>query len=147
MEQDNKDFLNNDFREYEAMLDECTDIAEDVLQVVAKRVIRSLNKQEKEGKLNVFQGTYPSNFTFFDKLAYEMESKTYIEIDPLLEGIIEQTMWDEYNKLSRKDKFFIDYCLSYPDTDDIIIKIDRVFQELRLNQVSLKKIDNFIMNY
>lgn len=127
------------------IINECDEMSKDIIRGICQRAIRTFNKQEREWMLSIFVDDYPANFTFFDKLSIELQTKTYDEISPYLEDYVYITLEDEYNNLSRKDRFIVDHS-DYFDSNssEVMKKIYSEFNKLYNDHISLKKIENYL---
>ena len=132
-------------RELREIINECDEMSKDIILGICQRAIRTFNKLERERMGSIFVDDYPANFTFFDKLSIELQTKTYDEINPLLKEFIYETLEDEYNSLSRKDRFIVDHSDYFdPYSNEVIDKIHREVNKLYNDHLSLKKIENYL---
>lgn len=136
-------------KEAEEQLDEiireCDEMSKDIIRRICERAIRTFNKMEKNCLINVFADDYPSNFTFYDKLSIELQTKTYDEISPYLEDYVFDTLENEYERLSREERFIVDHS-EYFETgpDEVMKKIYSEFCNLYNEHISLKKIEDYL---
>ena len=127
------------------IINECDEMSKDIIRRLCERAIRTFNRMEKKWMINIFADEYPSNFTFFDKLSIELQTKTYDEISPFLEDYIFDTLENEYERLSREDRFIVDHSDYFdPYSNEVIDKIHREFNKLYNDHLSLKKIENYL---
>ncbi len=123
---------------------DCKSFADEIITTVCKRAIRKMNK-----KLDIVFGCgdYPKHFRFFDCLSIELQSKSYCDISPLLEDTVEDMLWNEYDKLSPKEKFFVSNkecsLKDWLDDSKILTLLRDCFHEMLNEHWQLKKIQNF----
>lgn len=133
-----EDFINGIERD-------CEEMSRKILEQLCKRAIKKMNKLESY--LAGSTDDYPSGFTFFDILSLELETRTYDEINPYLQDYVEDTLFQEYEDLPRMERFIIDHSESWAmidsDYDAIKKKIYESFNNLRMQHLSLKKIENY----
>ena len=132
-------------RELKEIINECDEMSKDIIRRLCERAIRTFNRMEKKWMVNIFADDYPSNFTFFDKLSIELQTKTYDEISPFLEDYIYDTLENEYEHLSREERFFVDHSDYFEiDSNEIQKKIYKEFCNLYNEHISIKKIENYL---
>lgn len=123
--------------------DQCEYFANSIITRICKRAIRKMNSW------NIKIGTddYPVSFHFFDILSIEWQSKGYDEISPHLQDAVEGALDTEYEKLSPKERFFVDYSRCYSDNGYDPISVQQLiynrFQELLNEHWRTKKISKF----
>jgi hypothetical protein len=124
---------------------ECEEMSKSILEQLCKRAIKKMNKLDSY--LAGSTDDYPKNFTFFDILSIELETRTYNEINPHLQDYVEDTLLQEYDDLPRMERFILDHSESWAliDSDDDAIKkkIFESFNYIRIQHLSLKKIENY----
>ena len=83
----------------------------------------------------------------YDALSVEIQYKCYDEINSFLQDAIEGALDAEYEKLSSKDKFFVNYSQCYYDNgydpEAVRRQICSRFHELLNEHWQTKKITNF----
>lgn len=124
---------------------DCDTLSQPIISRLCKRAIKVMNK-----KASYFAGStddYPQSFTFFDILSIELQSKTYEEINPFLRDFVENTLDNEYDKLSALESFVLDHseCAVNMecDIDAVHNKIYGAFHELLNEHWTSKKIQKF----
>lgn len=133
-----EDFINGIERD-------CEEMSRKILEQLCKRAIKKMNKLESY--LAGSKDDYPPGFTFFDILSLELETRTYDEINPYLQEYVEDTLFQEYEDLPRMERFVLDHSESWAmiDSDDEPVKkkIFDAFNRIRIEHLSLKKIENY----
>ena len=127
----------------EDIQDQCELFAGDIITRLCKRAIRKMNSWD----VKIGTDDYPASFKFFDILSIEYQSKTYDEISPFLEDAIDGALAYEYENLSPRDRFFVDYSRCYYDNGYDPLSIEQLihnrFNELLNEHWETKKISNF----
>lgn len=128
---------------------ECEEMSIKILEQLCKRAIKKMNKQDSY--LAGSTDGYPSNFTFFDILSIELETKSYDEISPYLRDYVEDTLIQEYDNLPRIERFILDHsecwAMMDEDYDSVKNKIFDAFNRIRMQHLSLKKIENYQLKH
>ncbi len=123
---------------------DCERLSGDIIYHLCKRVIKRMNKEMKS--VNLFTDDYPAEFNYIDKLSIELETYSYVDIDPsgLLEDYIYDSLENEFNRLPKTEKLIVEYSFEYDhyeyDINVIIKGIHKEFREMLDNHYSLKKI-------
>ena len=96
--------------------EESKDLSSEIIDKVCNRAIRGMNRKMKTFPL---VDGYPDNFTFFDILSCETQSKTYDEIvfmgSRTLADFIEDSIDIEFDKLAPIEKAILSYMDFSPD--------------------------------
>lgn len=90
--------------------DECTDLSDEIIELACKRVIEMMNKDYKN--LELFSSEYPANFTFFDKLSIEWQTKEFDEMVDnygIFSRYIEDTLDLAIDSLTPVEKTILSY--------------------------------------
>lgn len=126
---------------------QCSNISNEILDTLCKRVIRELNKWPSNAL--AYADDFPSNFNFFDILSVDFQTMFWDEINPELLDSIENLVSLMYKELPIKEQFFIEYRECYTlnrrlDSEEIESAIMDKFVEMLNNHYSTsKKIENF----
>ena len=125
------------------MFVETEKIAEDIIRQLCKKAIDSMNSDYEKSGLSVFPEDYPDDFSFFDKLSIEMETKSYDEINPGLEDYVKGHLDAEYALLSPNERSIVEQSNMdwYP-----WVKVVEIFGKMRWENLETDKIQEFIEN-
>ena len=125
------------------MFVEVEKIAEGIIRQLCKKAIDSMNRDYEKSEMSVFPEDYPNDFSFFDKLSIEMETKSYDEIHPGLEDYVKGYLEAEYALLSPTDKSIIEQsdmdCYPW-------MKVVEIFGKMRWENLETDKIRQFVEN-
>ena len=134
-------------KEYiDEVIKECDEMSKDILSRMFRRAVKNMNKLDSY--LAGSSDDYPSNFTFFDILTIELETRTYEEINPFLQDYIEGVVISEYENLPKQERFIVDHSDYFEEnTNDIENKIIREFNAFRIEHVNTKKIENYLLKH
>lgn len=126
--------------------DECEGLSKEIISRLCKRAIKGMNTLDSN--LAGSSDDFPSNFTFFDVLAFERYSKDYDEIKPFLGDFVKNTLMEEYNKLPRIERFVLDYSELNDqfecDPDALANKILATFNRMLEDHYETRKIQRFV---
>lgn len=146
---DANNFLRNEteIELLEEIQKQCSHFAQEVLTLVCKRAMRTINTWMVHVLPNA--DDYPNTFTTFDILSVLFQSMGFAEIAPYLEDAIDGALSSAYDSLSAQEKFFIAYSdcnvymrsLTIEEIDKIIY--DRFVDMLNDHWSNSKKIQNF----
>lgn len=125
------------------MFVETEKIAEDIIRQLCKKAIDSMNSDYEKSGLSVFPEDYTDDFSFFDKLSIEMETKSYDEIHPGLEDYVKGHLDAEYALLSPNERSIVEQSNMdwYP-----WVKVVEIFGKMRWENLETDKIQEFIEN-
>lgn len=119
----------------------------DVIRLICKRVIRKLNKSFDS---NAISDDLPTQFSFFDALSIWWQTKTFDEIIPGLQDLIEGYLEDETDKISKKEKVFLEEDYPFDENNGYSLRDKDIYDSfVRMldDHYSLQKIQKFMWNF
>ena len=125
-------------------------LANQLIQQICDHVIENLNSAITPDILLQDTSDYPDDFSTFDVLSIEFQIYGFNEINPFLEGCIEQTIESIYKRLSDSERFVLDYSFTDDSAEEtdfrfVLQKIKNAFVQRLNDNYSSEKIENYLL--